>query len=525
MGAIGFSFDVNSGPFDLTIKKAGLVVQKAFDLTGDFLAENLCAGIYSATIIDQATNCEYNLGNLEIIYCETIVIEGLQEAITPPTTCGGNDGRVYFRFGGGPIGGEPPYTMQLFDEQGNLLPQSTNLLAWDSLESGNYVFVVEDANSCVTNTSFYIAGPFAPIVVSETYQTCPNQANGEIMIVAYVPGQSNEYHYIWSTGDEQITDTIITMTDLAAGDYSVSISLPGEDCQIVEHFGITNYDIEPMSISGTIACSEDNTVSIDLDVEGGISPYNYQWDAPGLIGATPSGLTPGTYCVTVTGFCQSQVTECFSITTVSPSIAVTPGCEGSGVAEITSVSSGFPPYSYSWSNGQTSATATGLDSGPACVTITDNIGCQYYNCANVQNKVYSISVEEPCEGFNDGSVIITIQNPQSDSVSIFLNGIEFFSAPSTDGVTEIPVNNLSGNADYTLAITIGNCSYTESVYIATIPTTEVYSHYVGETCIYDEYCEEDLIVENAIQKDLFYDYVNATGGFLQKCAVKGYCED
>src|SRR5690606_17749386 len=73
-----------------------------------------------------------------------------------------------------------------------------------------------------------------------------------------------------------------------------------------------------------------------------------------------------------------------SVTITQPASALTssitsssnPSCEGntSGTATVTA-SGGTGLYTYLWSNGQTTQTATGLTAGTYLVTVTDANGC------------------------------------------------------------------------------------------------------------------------------------------------------
>ena len=63
---------------------------------------------------------------------------------------------------------------------------------------------------------------------------------------------------------------------------------------------------------------------------------------------------------------------CSSAVSISTSSIPTCSCNGSATASVTS---GQPPYTYSWNNGQTTSTATGLCPGNYTVTVTDQTGC------------------------------------------------------------------------------------------------------------------------------------------------------
>ncbi len=137
------------------------------------------------------------------------------------------------------------------------------------------------------------------------------------------------------------------------------------------------------------ACNGAATVS----VIGAVSP-TYSWTniaAPATIISTAqsvSGLCPGTYSVTVTnGAGGCSVTKTVTIhnaplLTVAPTatsnfngynISCNGGTNGTATANA---GGGTPPYTYSWSNGQTSANATVLSATTYSVTVTDANNCK-----------------------------------------------------------------------------------------------------------------------------------------------------
>jgi hypothetical protein len=117
-------------------------------------------------------------------------------------------------------------------------------------------------------------------------------------------------------------------------------------------------------------------------VSGGTvaNDYNYNWSNGSTI-SSASGLSAGWVSVTVTddngcsaadsGYVNGP--SCQLVVTVTGSDAL---CEGSATGSATvSASNGLAPYSYVWSNGATTATATGLSAGVYQVSVTDAAGC------------------------------------------------------------------------------------------------------------------------------------------------------
>ncbi len=106
-------------------------------------------------------------------------------------------------------------------------------------------------------------------------------------------------------------------------------------------------------------------------------PYTYSWAPGGQTTQTATGLSSGTYTVTI-GTASSCVTVSDTVTIISAggvNLTATPNgstCTGGAVANV---STGTPPYTYSWSNGATTSSITGVAAGTYTVNVTDAKGC------------------------------------------------------------------------------------------------------------------------------------------------------
>jgi len=92
-------------------------------------------------------------------------------------------------------------------------------------------------------------------------------------------------------------------------------------------------------------------------------------------------LSPGTYTVTVTDTNGCTGTTEVVVAPGAPTVSITTtgtdpstpmGMDGSVTANATF---GTAPYTYSWSNGETTPTITGLSAGCYTVTVTDANNC------------------------------------------------------------------------------------------------------------------------------------------------------
>jgi hypothetical protein len=113
----------------------------------------------------------------------------------------------------------------------------------------------------------------------------------------------------------------------------------------------------------------------------GIPPYTYHW-SNGATTQTISNLCAGQYTVTVTdGTCPPWEDTAMVSIPGEPGYLATltdtnPTCIKPG--SITAIpTGGTPPYTYHWSNGETSQKDTGLVAGTYTLTLTDANGCSY----------------------------------------------------------------------------------------------------------------------------------------------------
>ncbi|MCI5083501.1 MAG: T9SS type A sorting domain-containing protein [Saprospiraceae bacterium] len=109
----------------------------------------------------------------------------------------------------------------------------------------------------------------------------------------------------------------------------------------------------------------------------GVGPFSYAWNT----GEATQSIFPtqeGEYCVEITDAGGCAATACYTYSTTQDSCGVDISITAAG--GLGALGFGVPPFTYSWSNGSTSAVIFPSQTGTYCVTMTDSQGCVAESC-------------------------------------------------------------------------------------------------------------------------------------------------
>lgn len=169
-----------------------------------------------------------------------------------------------------------------------------------------------------------------------------------------------------------------------------------------------------------------------------------------------------------------------------------------GTASVNITSSGSAPYTYLWSDGQTTTSATNLAPGYYSITVTDATGCSAtdsinINALNCSTLVITSTInDESFYGFNDGTASVSINGGASPYTYNWSNGAQANS-----------ISNLSSGT-YTVDVTDAvGCALTESILINAAGCTQNLIHNgqaAINTGVYQvaDYIQSNGIVDNGI---------------------------
>ncbi|MBD3638245.1 MAG: gliding motility-associated C-terminal domain-containing protein [Crocinitomicaceae bacterium] len=415
-------------------------------------ASGLSPGLYYLTVTDNNSCSTID----SVMITEPLPLSGAVTVNNNVSCNGGSDASVTVI----PSGGSPAYTYS-WSSGGTAATES-------GLNADIYTVIVTDSAGCTYQDSVMITEPIAlnALITSSTNVSCNGGSDGTAN--ATVTGGTPPYSHSWSpTGG-----TAVSATGLSAGLYTLTTT-DSLGCTFIDSIVIT----EPTQLSNTVVSSVDVSCfggsdgAITTTSSGGTGAYAYNWTPSGGFDSTATGLTSGTYTVTVTDANNCMTSNTIVISEPAPlSVtfnAPTNVCFGDIASVNTTISGGTGPYVYNWNNGATTANLSIVVASDTTlsVLITDGNNCDLQDSVNIQmtnlQDASILTIPELCE--DQSSITLSALNPggywQGTGIIDSLNGTF---DPSVVGPGVYPVT-------YTLS---GFCSdsSTSQVIVHPVPT-------------------------------------------------------
>ncbi|MGD0711305.1 MAG: gliding motility-associated C-terminal domain-containing protein, partial [Bacteroidales bacterium] len=280
--------------------------------------------------------------------------------------------------------------------------------------------------------------------------------------------------YLWSSGQ-----TTATITHLAPGTYSVTVT-SAAGCSSTTSVIINNIPGGTVTATSTDEnCGHANGTASSTPV-GGTPPYTYLW-SNGHTTQNITNLPAGTYTVTVTDASSCTAVTSVTLTNIAgPSLqvlgSVNETCSyGNGSATVNAIN-GVLPYSYLWSNGNTSATATNLHAGTYTCTVTDSNHCTAINTVTITNTpgpTITISgINSANCGMSNGSATLNISGGTPAYTPIIWSNGE-----TSQNILNVPTGT------YCVTVTDANsCTTSACVTIPQKPGPVATHSYTDEIC-------------------------------------------
>ncbi|TAH44351.1 MAG: T9SS type A sorting domain-containing protein [Bacteroidetes bacterium] len=356
-------------------------------------ATSLAAGNYSLTITD-ANSCTHT--NTVTVNQPSLI---LLNTSSSPAMCGGSDGTASVLASGGT--GAYQYMW---------LPTGGTSALAQNLSAGTYTIRVTDINSCSQSAQVHVinSNGLNSVVSNKNDVSCNGGSNGSATIIA--SNGNPPYTYSWSPSG----GTASGATGLSAGIYTVTIQ-DALGCINIQQVNILEPPAINFSVStSAVSCFGGNDGSATSVVNGGTSPYSYQWLPSGGTSVSAQNLSAGNYSLRVTDSNACTLTQSFVLdqpSQIQISATSTDASCSLNNGEITlGLNGGVSPYSILWPvSGDTTLTLSDLFSGSYAVQITDSLNCMRaasFSIGDTPGPGLEISsqVKVTCNGGSDGAV-------------------------------------------------------------------------------------------------------------------------
>ncbi|MBS1775960.1 MAG: gliding motility-associated C-terminal domain-containing protein [Bacteroidetes bacterium] len=360
---------------------------------------------------------------------------------------------------------------------------------YNTIDTGQTITIPTPSTSTVYHV---ILTPYTGFGCPDTLHTTVSISNINLKApndTFVCPGGNLQLNPIVTSAATPVTYTWTPSTNLTCNSCAGPVASPAASTKyfitVTDPNGCSKTDSVTVAVGPIInfnkqnvPCKGDNNGSATALPSLGHKPYTYTWNTtPVQNTATATGLTAGTYTVTITDSLGCSKTNSVTITQPatllqsSANVSAHVSCFNgqNGIAQATA-SGGIPPYTFSWNTTpiQNTATATSLKAGTYTVTIADSAGCV---------KTSQITINQPTQLTLNTQIVRNACTWEKDGVAyaIATNG----TPPYQYSWNTIPVQNTDtakglGNGNYTITLTDAkNCSTAHQIFISNYPNNLV----------------------------------------------------
>ncbi|GAB3497897.1 hypothetical protein GCM10027341_18680 [Spirosoma knui] len=343
-----------------------------------------------------------------------------------------------------------PFGQSNYAFSGSGLNQSGSSPTVSVTASGTYSVAVTGANGCSSTATTTVSRP-EPLeaTASGVDVSCFGGSNGSATV--NVSGGTAPYAYRWSSSESNQP----TATGLTAGVYSVTVT-DANSCTLTQQVTVSQPPL--LQIGGSqqdVTCFGGTNGSATVTAMGGTPSYTYNWSSSGEKGNTVSGLSAGTYTVTVEDANGCQMNRQF---TISEPEALTTSLASSGTitcanptVTLTARPSGQSSYAFSgpgFSQSGTSPAVSVTASGTYSVTVTNATGCT----ATATTEVLSNTVVPQNVTLGNSGTLTCAQTSVSLTAGSSTENVTYsYSGPEAISATG-PIVQISQPGTYTVTV-------------------------------------------------------------------------
>lgn len=455
------------------------------------------------------------------------------------------------RFGGGVLdlsnpsfisGGVGPFTLYEIRNGSRYLTLTTPnyVQAQDSI-----LIEALDSRGCSTFKSLLMPyGGFPEIIGMSNPPACTS-VNDSPLLVSFMTETGLDYATMWNVS---VTNNGQTVTSYADAEILTIFAGPGLHLITLSDKAYPNcrttYEVlkedarnnNPMQLT---LSKQDLCASIKgnvtASVTGGTAPIRFtavritdtQVYPTMYFSDVLTGLDMGIYDIIVSDACDNTVVQRIEIKGILQ-VEIRPymlGCTSKGEATHVeaNVIGDFPPFSYSWSGGASTAMTTLPNYIRQTVTVTDTRGCtatkESLNIYRIGNSDrVTVATTPTCPFSNNGTATISVNNYNNEIVRIYFDSFNLIT-PSTASIVTHTMTGLSSVSPLSVVIKIGDCDgYCQEI---NIPHTQfTYNHKrVFRDAEGTVMCEHDILCDGNV---VFQNQLHPVNPYLQ--AQKFGCE-
>ncbi|MEM1324527.1 MAG: T9SS type A sorting domain-containing protein [Bacteroidota bacterium] len=359
-----------------------------------------------------------------------------------------------------------------------------------NLMPGDYSVTVTDRNGCqafLSSIKVQMPDNGFSIATEKQNVQCSNGADGNIR--AMVTGGTAPFIYHLSNGDIQTLDAFeVEFNNLEPSNYDLTITDDNGCRTVARDLFLTQPT--PLNIQlgnegiQNIKCAGEMNGSIDLEISGGIPPYDFEWtNSSGVIVADTLDLINApadtyTFRFTDANGCSlnpsTYVLREPAFALIFSNIRSTPvQCFGDQTGEIQiQVSGGMPPYQYNWNDGlYMTKNIDSLFAGQYQLEVTDA-----NDCIQFSDSILVRQADAPIQLLEELVDDVRCHDEQNGRIEVLVDGgIEpyqlFWQSPDPDN------NYINGNVTTVDDLTEGN--YQLSV-VDSFSCMATFDFFVGE---------------------------------------------
>jgi len=396
-GTPGYTYSLNGGGTQNSSIFSGLCGNQTYNIT--------VADVNGCTYTDSVFVAEPDAITFNADVTSTSLFNGFGVSCN-----GSSDGEITFS---NILGGTPNFSFSIDGGTTFLSDSIFNNTNGSSISQGTYTVQVQDGAGCLTNTSnLTVTEPilFVATAIETQGVSCFNLCDASLTVnVSNEPSLLGSLIYDLSGTTQFQNPTFNSLCgSINYGDYYLTVT-DANNCVANDTVSLS----EPLDWSYTLdsfpeyCASGQGSATIIVDPNTGTAPFNYLW-SDGQNTSTADSLVTGVYSVVVTdnNGCSFSESVFIDQEDLTLSYNTTPACNNANDATAEVFPNGTPPYSYLWSNGQTTSTASNLSSNTTyTVTVidafcTETISITTPNSSNVdlQLNYTNSQLFVPCYG-------------------------------------------------------------------------------------------------------------------------------